>query len=70
MPLRGRSNSPTACGGWEIQPLQSSCSYRAAYGRVCPAGRGLSAVALRACRTVYGYEVRLTASVHQIKIEF
>ena len=30
MPLRGRSNRPAACGGWEIQLLQSSYSYRAA----------------------------------------
>ena len=28
MPLRGRmSNRPAACGGWEIQLLQSSYSY-------------------------------------------
>ena len=27
---RGRSNRPAACGGWEIQLLQSSYSYRAA----------------------------------------
>ena len=70
-PLRGRSNRPTACG---------SSSYFVPYfvvrteqHRVCPAGRGLSAVALRESGLavlMYEYEVRHTASVHQIKIEF